>query len=355
VGRAGGEVLSPRIGPGQADAVIAADLIGAQGRTARPMLGAARSRVVVSAEPSPTGAFVLNPETRDDPAAMLDSLRAAAREVVALPGARAVEQGFGDLIFLNLWLLGAAWQRGLVPMGREAIREAITLNGVAVERNLAAFEAGRRAAPAAPRAPETLEQLIARRVADLTAYQSARYAARYADFVAKVQSTAPQAERLHRAVATQLYRLMAIKDEYEVARLHSDPAWQAELARRFTGTTRVALHLAPPLLSRPGPDGRPRKREFGPWMLRAMGLLRHGKALRGTWLDPFAHTEERRTERALPAAFMAGVERHLHDPERAADWAEAAAGIKGFGHVKAANLAKVRARWAELDSAAATG
>jgi indolepyruvate ferredoxin oxidoreductase len=354
VGRPGGEVLSPRIGPGQADAVIAADLVGAQGRTARPMMGA-RTRVVLSADPSPTGAFVLNPETRDDPAAMLASVTAAAREVVALPGARAVERDFGDLIFLNTWLLGAAWQRGLIPMGRDALREAITLNGVAVERNLAAFEAGRRAAPEAPRAPETLEQLIARRVADLTAYQSARYAQRYAAFVAKVQSAAPEAHRLHRAVATQLYRLMAFKDEYEVARLHSDPAWQAELARRFTGTARVKLHLAPPLLSRPGPDGRPRKREFGPWMLRAMELLRHGKAIRGTWLDPFGHTEERRVERALPAEFMAGVERHLHDPERAADWAEAAAGIKGFGHVKAANLAKVRARWAELDSAAAAG
>jgi indolepyruvate ferredoxin oxidoreductase len=355
IGRPGGEVTSPRIGPGLADAVIAADLVGAQGRTARPMMAPARTRVVVAADPSPTGAFVLDPETRLDAPAMLESLRAAAHEVVALDAARAVERDFGDLIFLNIWLLGAAWQRGMIPLGREAIREAITLNGAAVERNLAAFEAGRRAEPPAPPAPETLEALIARRVEDLTAYQSARYARRYAAFLAEVQSAAPEAERLHRAVAIQLHRLMACKDEYEVARLHADPAWRAELARRFTGARRVEMHLAPPLLSRPGPDGRPAKRAFGPWMWRAMGLLRHGKLLRGTWLDPFGWTEERRTERALPAEFMAGVRRHLANPERAAEWAEAAAGIKGFGHVKAANLARVRARWAALDKAAAQG
>jgi indolepyruvate ferredoxin oxidoreductase len=355
IGRAGGEVLSPRIGQGQADAVIAADLVGAQGRTARPMLSAERTRVVVATAPSPTGAFVLNPETRLDAPAMMESLRAAAREVIALDAAREVEDAFGDLIFLNIFLLGAAWQRGLIPMGREAIREAITLNGAAVEKNLLAFEAGRLADTPAPRRPETLEQMIARRVADLTAYQSARYARRYAEFVAKVQSAAPSAERLHRAVATQLHRLMAYKDEYEVARLHSDSAWREDLARRFTGTRRVRIHLAPPMLAKPGADGHPRKMAFGPWMLRAMGVLRHGKILRGTWLDPFGRTEERRIERALPAEFMAGVERHLHDPERAADWAEAAAGIKGFGHVKAANLAKTRARWAELDKAAAQG
>jgi len=279
-----------------------------------------------------------------------------AREVVALDGARTVERDFGDLIFLNIWLLGAAWQRGLVPMGREALRQAITLNGAAVERNLLAFEAGRRAAEAASRAPESLDSLIARRVADLTDYQSARYARPYAEFVAKVRAAEaaviPGEERLARAVATQLYRLMAYKDEYEVARLHTDPAWQAELARRFTGTTRVNMHLAPPLLS--GGE-RPRKRQFGPWMLRAMGMLRHGKALRGTPLDPFGHTAERRMERALIAEYRAGIERALAQltPDRharACEWAEGAAGIKGFGPIKAANVEKVRALWAALEA-----
>lgn len=356
IGSPGGAMANPRIGQGQADAVIAADLVGAHGKVVRPLLGPGRTRVVVSADVSPTGRFVLDPETREDAPAMLTSVRDMAREVVALDGARQVERDFGDLIFLNIWLLGAAWQRGLVPMGREALRQAITLNGAAVERNLLAFESGRRAAESAPRAPESLDSLIARRLADLTEYQSARYAAPYADFVARVREAEaaiiPGEQRLARAVATQLYRLMAYKDEYEVARLHTDPAWQAELARRFTGTTRVNMHLAPPLLS--GGE-RPRKRAFGPWMLRAMGVLRHGKALRGTVLDPFGHSAERRMERGLIADYRAGIERELArlTPDRharACEWAEAASGIKGFGPIKAANVERVRALWAALEA-----
>ena len=135
-------MTSPRIGQGQTDAMIAADLVGAHGRMARPLLGPGRSRVVLSADVSPTGRFVLNPETRDDPAAMLESVRAVTREVVALPAARRVEQDFGELIYLNIYLLGAAFQRGLIPMSRDALRRAIELNGAAVPKNLAAFEAG---------------------------------------------------------------------------------------------------------------------------------------------------------------------------------------------------------------------
>lgn len=163
-------------------------------------------------------------------------------------------------------------------------------------------------------------------------------------------------ERLARAVATQLYRLMAYKDEYEVARLHSLPEWRARIEGGFTGTRRVEVHMAPPLLAKRDPrTGLPRKRAFGPWMLRAMGLLRHGKALRGTTLDPFGRTEERRTERALPAEYRAGIERLLHrltpaTHARICDWAEAAAGIKGFGHIKARNLEAARRRMAEIEA-----
>jgi len=149
---------------------------------------------------------------------------------------------------------------------------------------------------------------------------------------------------------------MAYKDEYEVARLHADPAWQAQLARSFTGTTRVELHLAPPLLARRDPDtGLPRKMAFGPWMLRAMALLRHGKVLRGTALDPFGRTEERRTERALIDEYRTGIERLMRrlspaTHARICEWAEAAAGIKGFGHVKAANIARTRERMAGIEA-----
>jgi indolepyruvate ferredoxin oxidoreductase len=163
-------------------------------------------------------------------------------------------------------------------------------------------------------------------------------------------------ERLARAVAAQLYRLMAYKDEYEVARLHSLPEWRAQLDAGFTGTRRIEMNLAPPILAKPDPvTGVPRKRAFGPWMLKAMGLLRHGKALRGTALDPFGRTEERRAERALPGEYRAGIERLLArlSPEthaRICDWAEAAVEIKGYGHIKARNLAAARARMAEIEA-----
>jgi indolepyruvate ferredoxin oxidoreductase len=285
--------------------------------------------------------------------------------VVTVPGVQAVEESLGDLIYLNVWLLGIAYQKGLVPLSAEAIERALELNGAQVERNKAAFALGRQAAlaPPAPVRPEdeTLEALIARRVADLTDYQNARTAREYSDFVAKVraaeQAAVPGEERLARAVAAQLYRLMAYKDEYEVARLHSLPEWNAWLGQHFTGTRRVEMNLAPPLLARKDPvTGLPRKMVFGPWMLRAMRLLRHGKALRGTPLDPFGRTEERRTERALPGEFRAGVERLLCllSPGTHAAicaWAEAWGGVKGFGHVKARNLEVVRARLPALEAA----
>ena len=340
LGRPGDAVPSPRIGAAQADAVIAADLIGAHGRVARPMLGA-RTRVMANADLASTGAFVLNPESRNDAGAMLASLRATGAAVTALPAARLVEEGFGDLIFLNVFLLGAAWQAGMLPLGREALRRAITLNGAQVERNLAAFEAGRAARPAEPAAPEAVEAMVARLSADLAAYQSRRYAARFDALLAALRGATAD-EALLREAARQAYRAMAIKDEYEVARLHADTSWQEG---RFTGDVRPTFHLAPPLLGA-------RKREFGPWMATAFRALRHGKALRGTVLDPFGHTAERREERALREEFLATLARFiplLHPANEALllAWLREWAGIKGFGHVKAANIAKARPRIAE--------
>jgi indolepyruvate ferredoxin oxidoreductase len=364
IGRAGaGEesIPGPRIGAGQADLLIASDMVVAHGRNARPLLGPDRSTAIINADMQPTAAFVRNTATRYDTASMLDSLRAVTRDAQAIhAGAEVVEQ-LGDAIFLNIWLLGVAFQRGLVPVSAAAIERAITLNGAQVERNLAAFGLGRRAAvegrEATPPREETVAELVARCAADLTAYQNARYAARYRDFVAKVQAAEAGlgSERLTRAVATQLHRLMAFKDEYEVARLHSLPEWQAQLGHDFAGSPRIEMNLAPPLLSRQDPNtGLPRKRRFGPWMFNAMGLLRHGKALRFTPLDPFGHTEERRMERALIEEYRTAIEGFLKRLSPAThgaicDWAEAAAGIKGFGPVKARNVAATRARWREIE------
>jgi indolepyruvate ferredoxin oxidoreductase len=372
IGRVGApqdSIAVGRIGAGQADLLVAADMVVAHGRTARPLLGPGRTVAVLNADLAPTAQFVLDTSTKYDRGGMMEAVRAACREVVALPAAERVSEALGDLIYVNVYLLGVAHQRGLVPLSAEAINRALELNGTAVERNKEAFAAGRAAAlteparapaPVAPEA-ETLDALVARRVAELTAYQSARYAKRYADFVARVRAAEtaalPGEERLGRAVAIQLYRLMAYKDEYEVARLHSLPEWREHLAKGFTGTRRVEMHLAPPLLARRDPaTGQPRKMRFGPWMLRAMGVLRHGKALRGTVLDPFGYTDERSVERRLPDEFRAGIEAWLARPDAAAhgricEWAEAWAGVRGFGHIKARNLAAVRERLAALAKA----
>ncbi len=352
-------IPAPRIAAGQADVLLASDLVVAHGRAARPLLGPGRTVALVEDSVAPTAAFVRDTSTRLDSGAMQASLRAVTRELHPMRGHAAVVEQLGDAIFLNIWLLGAAFQRGLIPVSLAAIEQAIRLNGAQVERNLAAFALGRAAALAGDAVPpkvETLDAMIARRVADLTAYQNARYARRYADFVVKVRAaeTPLGSDRLTRAVATQLHRLMAFKDEYEVARLHSLPEWRAQLAHDFSGSPRIELNLAPPLLSRMDPNtGLPAKRRFGPWMLTAMGLLRHGKMLRFTALDPFGRTEERRMERALIEEFSATIERllpRLSAANHAAvcDWAEAAAGIKGFGPVKARNVERTRARWAEI-------
>lgn len=366
IGRQGTEeatIPNPRIGAGQVDVLIASDMVVAHGRNARPLLGARRSAAIVNADLGPTAAFVRDTATRYDNAAMLASLRAACRELHPVHASAEVFRALGDAIHLNIWLLGFAFQRGLIPVAGAAIEQAIRLNGAQVERNLAAFALGRRAAleghAADPARPETLEEQVARCVADLTDYQDARYARRYAEFVATVRAAeAPLgAERLTRAVATQLHRLMAFKDEYEVARLHSLPEWRAQLARDFAGSPRIELNLAPPLLSKPDPNtGLPAKRRFGPWMLRAMGWLRHGKVLRFSPLDPFGRTEERRMERALIEEYREAIAAFLPKLSAAShaaicDWAEAAAGIKGFGPIKARNVAQTRARWREIAAA----
>jgi indolepyruvate ferredoxin oxidoreductase len=367
IGRAGAteaSIPAPRIGAGQADLLIASDMVVAHGRNARLMLGPTRSAALVNADLSPTAQFVRDTATRYEPEAMLANLAEVCRDMSPVSATSEVVAQLGDAIFLNVWLLGLAFQRGLVPVSSAALAQAITLNGAQVDRNLAAFSMGRRAAleerVAVPQVPESLEALIARCEADLTAYQDRRYAQRYVQFVAQVRESeraaVPGEQRLARAVATQLYRLMAFKDEYEVARLHSLPEWRTQLANSFAGTPRIEMNLAPPLLSGTDPaTGLPRKRRFGPWMLRAMGVLRHGKVLRFTVLDPFGHTEERQVERALAGEYcdrIASLLPRLRPASHGAicEWAEAAAGIKGFGPVKARNLASVRRRWQDIEA-----
>jgi indolepyruvate ferredoxin oxidoreductase len=267
--------------------------------------------------------------------------------------------------------VGYAWQRGLLPVGLAALMRAIELNGVAVENNKLAFSLGRleAAAPAALRqllqsdsldvAPsETLDAFIARGVSHLTAYQNPAYAARYADFVARVRHQelllgANPNLPFTTAVARSLLKLMAYKDEYEVARLYTDGHFQETLRQQFDGDFELEFYMAPPFLSRPKKGEAPRKVRLGSWMYSAMKLLARGRVLRGTMLDFFGKTRERRMERELIASYVARVEDLLPrlTPQRLDIATQVAAlplAMRGFGHVKLANVALAKTREAEL-------
>ena len=249
----------------------------------------------------------------------------------------------GDSIATNLFMLGFAYQKGLIPISAAAIEQAIELNGVAAEPNKRAFLFGRRAAHdqaaverlATEMSPEsqpepiarTLPEIVAKRSEFLTGYQDAAYAKRYRDLVERVQRA--EAERtpgltgLAEAVARYYFKLLAYKDEYEVARLYTDGSFREALERHFEGDYKLEFHLAPPLLNPRDPDsGKPIKKTYGPWMMKAFGLLARMKFLRGTALDLFGRTAERRIERRLITDYEALIEEILgkldHDRHRLA-------------------------------------
>jgi indolepyruvate ferredoxin oxidoreductase len=270
----------------------------------------------------------------------------------------------GDSIYSNMMIFGAAWQRGLVPLSHEAITEAITLNEAAVERNLRAFEIGRWAVlfpqeveallkPKVIALPKTLDEQIAFRVRHLEAYQGKRLARRYRKFLDGI------ADRTVREAAAKGYhKVLAYKDEYEVARLLLSSREKARA--EFDGDFRMTFNLAPPLLSKPGPDGRPKKREFGSWLERPLRWLSAMRFLRGTPFDPFGYTAERRMERQLIRQYekdMRAVLPKLDEATRpaVAALAELPMQIKGFGPVKLANEAKSAKRREELLAAIRAG
>ncbi|PXW92354.1 indolepyruvate ferredoxin oxidoreductase [Sphaerotilus hippei] len=370
-------IHTTKVDVARADLVIACDPLVAAHRSTLATMHAERTFVALNSHGSPTASFVHDPDWQF-PAAGCD----AALDAAAGPGHvgrfdadEAAVQLLGDSIYANPMLLGYAWQQGRVPLGRAAIHQAMALNGVQVERNQAAFEWGRHCAhdlagvrslyAAAQvirivRRP-SLDELVTKRAEFLTASQDAACARRYRDFVARVREAesgalgaGPHAQlRLTEAVARGLFKLMAIKDEYEVARLHADPDFAARIATMFEGDYRLVHHLAPPILGRTDARGHPVKQAFGPWMHRVMPWLARLKFLRGTAFDPFGRTEERRTERALIGEYRTIIETLLAglSAERlpaAVEIARLAEQIRGYGHVKATNLARVRARWAEL-------
>ncbi len=379
------DIHAARIATGEADALIGGDLVVSAGSETRSKLRSGHTRAVVNVAETPTAEFTHNPDWQFPLTRMQDSLRDACgggrppgsigENILFLDAQRLARQLMGDAIYANTLLLGVAWQRGLVPVSREALDKAFELNGTTVEQNRQAFLWGRRAAhdpdavrrfaepaddsagviPLQPLA-RNLDELIERRAATLTAYQDATYADRYRTLVKRVRAAESRlgGQALSEAVARNYFKVLAIKDEYEVARLYADPAFMRQIADTFEGDFRLRFHLAPPLLARPDPaTGHPAKRSYGPWMMRAFAWLARLKRLRGTPFDPFARTAERRMERRLLADYEADVERILAvlDADRLATAIELAAlpaEIRGFGHVKEAAVERAAPRRAAL-------
>jgi indolepyruvate ferredoxin oxidoreductase len=369
------DIHSVRVAAGDADLLLGCDLVVSAAEDPLAKLHDERSHAVVNDFEAPTAAFTRDPDVVFPTEAMKAKIRAeVGQEKTTFVDATAIATALlGDAIAANLFLLGFAFQRGLVPVSEEAITRAIELNGVQVRFNQQAFLWGRRAAydEAAVRTiagigsgklvPEpTLDALIAERERFLSAYQDAAWAGRYTRTVARVRA-AETAQAggggelpFTRAVMRSLFKLMSYKDEYEVARLYTSGDFRRALEQQFEGEFTLKFHLAPPLFSEKDPvTGHLRKREYGPWMMRAFGLLARLRVLRGTRLDPFGYLAERRMERRLIADYESLLERLLPklDGANSALISEIAAlplAIRGFGHVKERNLERALARQEEL-------
>ncbi|AVR96458.1 indolepyruvate ferredoxin oxidoreductase family protein [Pseudoduganella armeniaca] len=355
-----------RIDLRQADAVLACDAVVAAMPDALAMMEAGHTQVIANEREIPTATFTRNPDASNDMGGLFAQLRRAAGEanVHALDAQELASRLLGEPIAGNMLMLGYAWQKGLVPVSLAALLRAVELNGVAVAMNKQALLLGRLAsadmvqleALAGNRgkvvqfaAPASLEELIAQRLPRLVAYQDAAYAQRYLAAVRKVEQReravdgADSKTPLTKAVARALFKLMAYKDEYEVARLHSDAAFRAKLDSQFGGDFKLQFHLAPPLLARrkPGSDV-PAKIAVGQWILPAFRLLAPMKRLRGTPFDPFGWTAERRHERAQRDEYFALLDELCAGltAENKGTWlklAQLPERIRGFGHVKARN------------------
>ncbi len=360
-----------RTGAGAANLLLACDLVAAAGAPALSRVSPARTRAVVNTHETPTAQFLSNQgidfEARRMLASIDDALEGTADRLDATALATRL---MGDSIATNMTMLGYAFQKGLIPVSEAALRRAVELNGVAVAANLRAFAWGRAAAhdpaavaraagaPAEPaRASRSLDEIVADRAERLTAYQNAALAERYRALVARARAAEQAAGgdgAFAEAVARFHYKVLAVKDEYEVARLHADPAFKALLAAQFDGDVTVKHHLAPPILARRDPEtGVPAKREFGPWMGRVFPILARLRVLRGTPFDPFGRTAERRAERALARRYervIAELCEGLATGDRAAalDLARLPDAIRGYGHVKEAAMKAAALREAEL-------
>ena len=362
-------IYTTKVDTAKADLVIGCDAIVAANKTTLAVLQPGRTFVALNTHRTPTASFVNNPNWQFPDAHCDTAITSALGEgsVGSFDAEQVATQLLGDSIYTNPLLLGYAWQKGRVPLTLASLMRAMELNGVQVENNKAAFEWGRRCAHdlAAVQAlfqaaqviqfvkKPALADMIAKRVDFLTGYQNAAYAADYQAFVQKVQAAEAQlgtTTRLTEAVARYLFKLMAYKDEYEVARLHTDKAFMDKIAAQFEGDFKLVHHLAPPLSAAKNEKGELVKKPYGPWMRNAFGLLAKMKGLRGTAFDIFGKTEERRTERALIVEYRACIDELLAGLTAdklalAVEIARIPEDIRGYGHVKERHLKAARAKW----------
>jgi indolepyruvate ferredoxin oxidoreductase len=368
-----------KVGTGEACLIIGCDALVSASPEVLSKSREGRTRAVVNTSDTPTADFVKNPRWRFPAEQAREAVRSSVgNQCDFLDAHAAALKLLGDAIFANPLLLGFAWQRGWVPLAYESLMRAIELNNVAVEKNRRAFDYGRylahhgvdslgsktavKAVPVVLHLPESLDAIVAHRTGLLTSYQNDAYAQRYQEAVARLRTREqvygdPKRLPVTTAVARNLAKLMAYKDEYEVARLYADPVFLDKLRTQFEGEPgkdyKLHFHLAPPLLAPRGADGEPVKRRFGPWMLPVFRVLSRLKGLRGTAFDPFGHTEERRAERRLVDEYVELIDelcRSLnHDnSETALKLAKLPDAIRGYGRVKEKAMAGAAAERVQL-------
>jgi indolepyruvate ferredoxin oxidoreductase len=367
-------IYTTKVDTAKADLVIGCDPIVTASPYTLATMQPGRTFVAMNSHGAPTAAFVSQPGWQFPGGNCDSAVRAAVGNdaLASFDAEQVAVQLLGDSIYTNPLMLGFAWQKGRVPLSHAALARAIELNGVQVDNNRAAFEWGRRCAhdlkavQALFQAAQvirlvkkpSLVEMLSRRVAFLTAYQNAAYAQTYLAFVEKVRAAeAPLGKtQLTEAVARYLFKLMAYKDEYEVARLHLDTGFADKVSSMFEGDFRLNYHLASPLFASRNERGELQKKTFGPWLRTGFKLLARLKGLRGTPFDVFGHTEERRQERALIDDYRASLDEVMAvlTPQThalALEIARIPEQIKGYGHVKVRHLTTARAQWNALLSA----
>jgi indolepyruvate ferredoxin oxidoreductase len=363
-----------RIAAGGAHLVLGCDMVVAASPAALSRIEPGVTKAVINGYMQPVAAFVMNGDMDLGAESMMKAIRDAAGDEATsfVDGTGLATALLGDSIATNLFMLGYAWQKGLLPLSLEALTRAIELNGVAVETSKRTFAWGRLAAhnlsavqvAAKPTlrvekpVARTLPEIVAKRVELLTAYQDPAYAERYRAFVDKAAKIEKEKAKgrsgLAEAVAKSLYKLMAYKDEYEVARLYTDGEFLKKLGAQFEGDYKLTFHLAPPLVAeRDRTTGHLKKREFGAWVMLAFRLLASMKTLRGTAFDIFARTEERRMERRLIGEYEATIDSVLatldqNNHAMAVQIAQVPESIRGFGHIKEKNVKAAKAHETSL-------